>query len=486
MRKTVLVTSAWLCGVLLVGCSGPPPKTQSEPLRECSTREECKDGKICTVEGFCDDCASSGQCRLKEQCGVTTHRCGLRDGWGTECQLNDDCSAGQWCAQGLCKARGDVSLCPGGASLECPQGTRCNTINLVCEEDLGCSENADCGSGETCNSGSRACVPRCTVDTQDQVCAPGEKCVSEKCVQCESNAQCSVGLTCDVAGKCTAGARCYTDRDCKVPLVCHVATGACLTKQPPCVSDEDCGVNLRCEVGTGRCVPKTCQPDRYEPNEDRAHATPATPTRYLDLTLCSADVDTYALSLSRGDQLGVNVDADPFAEDTFSLRVEDTTGRTLSSGRFLTSWIASVTGTYYVSIRTSDLYQSYDVSFLLSRGTPCDDDSYEPNDTVATSTVVRSSTQLQGAICPQDADHFAVEVPPAHGLKATLKSYNSGAGLLRLCLFDGATELDCSDALDGPQVLADETLAAGKTLTVRVVGDTDRTANTYSLFLEYP
>ncbi len=39
----------------------------------------------------------------------------------------------------------------------------------MCEEDLGCSTNDDCSAGEICNTGSRACQPRCTVDTQADV-----------------------------------------------------------------------------------------------------------------------------------------------------------------------------------------------------------------------------------------------------------------------------------------------------------------------------
>ncbi len=223
---------------------------------ECQTRADCAAGHICTAQNYCDTCDSSGQCSLKEECVAATHLCALRDGWGTACVQNEDCQAGSWCHQGLCLDRAQVSLCPGGTTAECPRGDRCNKLTTVCEEDLGCTLNDDCSAGEVCNTGSRACVQRCTVDTQSTICAAGERCVGEKCVQCADASECGVGLVCDAAGRCVAGQRCYADRDCKVPLACFIQTGACLPKQPPCVSNDNCGADQRCEVTSGKCVPR--------------------------------------------------------------------------------------------------------------------------------------------------------------------------------------------------------------------------------------
>ena len=154
------------------GDGGRPP--------ECSTRAECGDaGRVCTSQSFCDDCTSSGECRVRELCDTMSRRCVFRPGWGEQCHANEDCQAGSWCKQGLCADRSEVSLCPGGSSSECPQGFRCNTGTTVCDEDLGCSANEDCASTEVCNVGSHLCVPRCTAETQADVCAGGEKCVED-------------------------------------------------------------------------------------------------------------------------------------------------------------------------------------------------------------------------------------------------------------------------------------------------------------------
>ena len=388
--------------------------------------------------------------------------------------------------QGLCKDRAAVSLCPNGTKAECQAGKRCNTLNNVCEEDLGCSDDGDCGAAEKCNTGSHVCGPACTVDTQQQICAVEEHCINAQCAQCATDAECSAGLVCDAAGKCSSGARCYQDRDCKVPLVCYAQTGECLAKPPPCVSDENCAPEKRCDVGAGRCVPRGCQADRFEPNNDAAHAFGVTASRYTALTLCPGDLDFFALSLARGDQLGVNLDADPFAESTFTTSIRDTSGRTLASGRLLVSYVAPVAATYFVAVSTTDNNQPYDATFLLSRGTPCDDDSFEPNDLPAQATPINGATTVDGAICPQDQDHFRAQVPAGKGVTATLVNYTSSHGLLTLCLLNGSTVLACSEAASAPTVAANAATVGGKSVLVRVSGTNDRVSNTYSLEVSFP
>jgi len=488
---------AWLTGavvlasmVVFVGCpqTSEPTDDGGSNLFHCEVREDCDPGQICTTEKYCSDCESSGQCRLKEECKVDeeagTQRCGLRAGWGEQCQRNDACNAGQWCVQGLCQNTEDVRLCPGGKHSECASGQRCNAVNLVCEEDLGCAETADCSPGEVCNTGSHTCVPKCTPDTEADVCAGGERCVNELCVQCTSNEDCGPGLICDGAGKCAAQDRCYQDRDCKVPLVCYVPTGSCVQKPPPCVSDENCEDDQRCDIGRGRCIPRACQPDMFEPNEDRETARPMTQGTYTGLTLCEGDRDFYSFNLARGDRLAINVNADPFAENTFSTVVQDATGRTLAAGRLLVDYTASSADTYYVAISTTDLIQPYDVIFFFTRGEPCTDDGFEPNDTAASATPLNSAGTIDGAICPQDKDHFRVTVPAGQGLKVSLENYTATNGLLKLCVFEGSTELGCSED-PRPQVTVPAATAGGKALVMQVSAVDPRSANTYTARVEF-
>ena len=476
---------SWVAALVLVGCTGNTMMVHDAGRPpECNKREDCKDGKVCTAQHFCENCESSGQCHPKELCDAKTRRCAYRDGWGESCTTNESCQAGSWCMQGLCQDRSAVALCPGGQNSECAQGMRCNVVNTVCEEDLGCSDDTDCGASEVCNTGSRTCVPKCTAMTQVDVCKPGEKCVASKCVQCATDAECGAGLKCDAAGKCSSGDRCYTDRDCKVPLICFAQTGACLPKAPPCVSDDNCTTDRRCDVGSGKCVPRTCQPDRYEPDNDISQAFAIAASRYDNLTLCPGDVDWFSITLARGDQLGVNLDADPFSENNFSTLVKDGSGRTLAAGKLLVSYVSPASQKYFVSISTIDPFQPYDVTFLLSRGIPCDDDVHEPNDSALMATALNASTTLEGAICPQDQDWFKVNVPAGKSLKVSLINYDAGKGLLRVCAFDGMTQLACDDST-APAVTASAAAVGGKDVLVRVVGSTDRVANAYTLKVEF-
>ena len=126
----------------------------------------------------------------------------------------------------------------------------------------------------------------------------------------------------------------------------------------------------------------------------------------------------------------------------------------LASGHMLTSFVAALPGTYVVRVSTAAPAQRYDVGFFLSRGAPCDDDHQEPNDTPATAKPYVSGTAVEGVICPQDVDHFTLSVPAARGVRATLTNYSAASGLLRLCLFEGATEQGCSEAPAGAAVRA--------------------------------
>lgn len=482
-----LVLQSVAFALALAGCPKQMMMTDAGRPPECETRAECSAGKICTADKYCDTCTTSGQCSAKEECSADTKLCVLRPGWGNECTKNEDCQAGSWCKQGLCLARSEVNLCPTGMSASCPQGERCNTLTTVCEEDLGCSTNDDCTAQEVCNTGSRRCVPRCTVDTQATVCGAGERCVMERCVQCTQASECGVGLICDAAGKCSTAERCYSDRDCMVPLACFIQTGACLPKRRSCTSNDVCPPDQRCDVGAQRCVPRTCQPDRYEPNDEQTKAFGAAAGTYRGMTLCMGDQDWFGLQLGRGDLLGVNLDADPFSENTFSTVIKDASGRTVASGRLLVSYVAPTPSKYFVVVSSIDPFQTYDATFLLSRGNPCDDDSNEPNDDAATPTVLNAQTQIDGKICQQDLDHFRVAVAAGQGLKVSLANYDSSKGLLRLCLLsnDGMTTFDCSEEVM-PSVTVSAAQVGGQNVLVRVAGSTERIANAYTLKVEPP
>ena len=153
----------------------------------------------------------------------------------------------------------------------------------------------------------------------------------------------------------------------------------------------------------------------------------------------------------------------------------------------LVSYVAPLSAKYFVVISATDAFQKYDATFLVSRGTPCDDDANEANDDAMHATALNSSTLIEGAICPQDQDWFRATVPAARGAKVSLINYDSSKGLLRLCVFtsDGITQLGCSDDVS-PSVTTSSAQINGAAVLIRVIGSTNRIANPYTLKVEYP
>ena len=106
----------------------------------------------------------------------------------------------------------------------------------MCEEDLGCSTDDDCCGGR----GVQHRQPRLRAQVHRR--HPGARSARPASAAWARSA-CSARPTPSAAwawcatppAAASPAQRCYTDRDCKVPLVCFVQTGACLPKAPPCV-----------------------------------------------------------------------------------------------------------------------------------------------------------------------------------------------------------------------------------------------------------
>jgi hypothetical protein len=469
---------------LAAGCSASR-QVPDGGARVCESRLDCEQGQICSVDARCVRCESSGQCGFKEVCSSDTGLCVLRPGWATDCARNSECPAGQWCAQGACLESGAVSLCLPEQGRKCSAGQRCNVVNDVCEEDIGCASDSDCSTAETCNSGRRQCVPRCTSETEKTICGVAERCVKSRCVQCEVDAECAAGLQCDLAGRCSTKERCYDDRDCKVPLFCFLQTGACLPKPPRCLSDDVCGAQNRCELKTGQCVPRLCQDDRLEPNDSLAQATGASLQTLANLNLCEADIDWFQVPLSRGDELGVSVEADPFAENTFRAQISEPSGRVVAKGKLLARYVATASQPYFVSIESSNVGQGYTLALLKSRGTPCDDDRFEPNDTKLQATVVNLTPRLDAELCPQDVDWFEVSIPAMATLTVSVENWPATPRQIRLCLSNDTvpSARPCQQAAQ-PKLILEPSLVAQK-VKIEVTAADARSAGAYRLQLEF-
>jgi hypothetical protein len=484
-------------GAALAGCS-----KEKEPIAstdaggpECATRADClalgeeHRGEVCSVNGRCESCASDGQCELREECDPESSRCVFKPGWGDDCSLNADCDAGELCVQGLCVSEREATLCVDGECLA--EGQRCNRVNGVCEQDLGCLSDTDCAQAEICNVPSHACVTRCTAETVLDDCGLGQVCYEGRCSACATNADCPSGLACDLKLlQCVTdgSARCLSDRDCEVGLTCNAATGFCTSEPPPCLSDEDCLADERCEVSSGRCEPGSCQPDRWEPNDQRADAKQLAAGTFSGMTLCNREQDWYSLTMARGDRLDVFVDADPMLDGLLETRLLDAQGRVLVYGSLALDRTVAANGTYYLELQSTDSWVLYGLRLSISKGVPCDDDRFEPNDYKSMATSLNSAGEVDGlTICGPDVDYYFVRPPAGQGARIELHQEPTEGDLDLLVLApDGVTELGRSETLEPVESVEIPAAQAPEDgLIVRVGSDDDRAHASYYLTISW-
>ncbi|MGI5862810.1 MAG: PPC domain-containing protein, partial [Myxococcales bacterium] len=392
--------------------------------------------------------------------------------------------------QGLCVAEREAVLCVDGACLA--EGLRCHRVNGVCEEDIGCLSDLDCSATEICNLPTHTCAVRCVAEDAAATCGPGRHCVDSRCSDCAESSDCPSGLVCDLEMlTCVidGSERCLSDRDCEVGKTCNPATGFCTEKPPPCLSDDGCLPDERCEVASGRCLPRTCQPDRLEPNDDMGSAEPIAAGSYSQLTLCDHEQDWFSLELSRGDRVDVFVDANPLLEGALDARMLDAAGRTLSTGRLALSCTVADEGTYYLRMQSTDLWVEYGLRLSVSRGAPCDFDRFEDNDDPSAATVLPQAGDYDGlTICGTDQDFFALTVPPGAGARIELQHVPSEGDLDLFALTaDGAIELARSAtvaAVEAIELPASEIPEDGRIL-VKVASEDSRARSTYLLRIEW-
>lgn len=427
--------------IALGGCPAPP-EAPRDPV--CSAELPCEGGYVCRINdenpelNACVPCERDRQCARDEMCHPLERRCRLKPCFARECGVHDDCGLGQFCVQGKCLVGSEttsegcfVSSCAEGEI--CDLGQRCHPANLVCEEDLGCAEDEDCGELGKCVVGR--CELACSADTAVEICGLRRVCDAGACVDCVRDADCGSGLTCDEEQKlCVSLFSCTSNRDCKVPLVCNRLTKECTSEPGRCVSEGDCPDEDTCQLATGNCVPRDCQPDRFEPNESLETAAAIGVGATEKLSLCKDDVDYFKLPLEAGDRLQVVVNVDTLLN--FQISIHGPNGELLDeSDDFALTVHANVTGDYFIRARSSDAYVRYGLRVTVSRGVPCVDDDYEPNDSIQAATPLEPGDYFGLRICPSNVDWYMVPVNSGETLTVEMESTPS-AGDLDLYLYD--------------------------------------------------
>ncbi|RLB59081.1 MAG: hypothetical protein DRI34_03060 [Deltaproteobacteria bacterium] len=446
----------FLPALLLAACSGQASNGQPDGGDIlCTGRLDCP-GRLGCVDGVCGPCVRDRDCLSNEFCHPLDNLC--HSYGGGECRINDDCPLGAFCVQGYCKDAGEVTPCTDNSA--CAAGQRCDPLNLVCVDDYGCNRDADCAPDEICDLASQRCQRACTVETQEVICGAGMVCDENgRCVECVRDDQCGVGLTCNLeTNRCQGENSCLTSRDCLPGTVCNPQTSQCTAPPPACLSSADCAEGLVCDLSSGRCLPAECQPDVYEPNDDSQQAAPLGAGRVNGLTLCAGDRDWFAITLARGDRLLVIVQTDFLAADRFqTVLLDPSGGEVIQEDPLLIDATVGEDAVYLLRTQTLDPQASYDLIIAVSRGVPCDDDDFEPNDGLVEAAVIGTGHHDDLAVCPHDEDWYVLERQPGQTLQVQL-THPAAEGDLDLDLLAG-----------NGQTLVDRSAGAGDVEVVRAL-----------------
>jgi Cys-rich repeat protein len=467
----------------LSACQGSPGTTNDggNNVIFCTTRLDCP-GKLGCVEGVCGLCSRDKECLTNEWCHPLDNLC--HSFGGDECRLNQECDLGSFCVHGYCKEASEVTPCTQDS--DCAVTERCDPLNLVCIDDLGCNRDDDCADGEVCELASNRCVNACTPETQDVICGYGLVCDDNgRCVECFSDDQCGVGLTCNTETKrCEGENSCITNRDCLPGQTCNPQTHQCTVPPPACLSNADCADGTVCDPSLGQCIAATCHPDPFEENDQPLAAALLPPGRVDNLTLCPADLDWFAIDLVRGDRLQVIVNTDFLAADHFQIVLFDPqASEVLQEASLLIDHTVPQDAAYLLRIQTTDPRATYGLVVTISRGIPCDDDSFEPNDSAYLAAALTAGDYPGLAVCPHDEDWFVLERSLDQRLEVSIE-FPVQEGDLDLDLVAGDAQtlvMRSASAGNSEFVFVDDD--PGTRFFIRVYGDLE-TANNYEMNIE--
>jgi hypothetical protein len=165
----------------------------------------CGDSTACTVD-LCDE--TGERCRNLPDDGIcaVNETCDAALGCVPECEIDADCSDGQFCnGEEICTLGG----CAEGIAPDCGDGVACTTD--LCDETSDLCRNiesdAACPVNHACDA-EMGCVPECTLDADCDdalYCNGAEQCVSNGCTPgvaplCNDGVACTVDV-CDETGE---------------------------------------------------------------------------------------------------------------------------------------------------------------------------------------------------------------------------------------------------------------------------------------------
>ena len=431
----------------------------------CGEEENKCDGVTCE-RGVCSP--DSGRCINAKDCGGEDDQCiaGYTCTAANTCQAQYPCTGtGQGsCASGQCVAGACIDKPTCEADADCAPGNLCGE-DKTCKQDPCASGEVTCARG-VCQRGTGMCVNEvvCTSENEGTACLEGYKCSQQRCINEQefcSQQTCARGV-CDFATLGCADAascdgddmRCLQGNFCNAQNTCEqnrcdanmtmCARGICQQTTGQCVNPASCTASSSCLdgnlcVGT-RCVEqdKACGESGCEGNQVCAYdAGSRTAACDEDRAAgCSSALDCLGERICQGGQC-----ADP---------------------------------------------------------TPCQPDTFEPNDDTASATSYMMAAQggvVSGAtLCAGDTDYFTFNTrqdPQQLGrliVELSLAPADLGLGTLELELLDknGASlSKATTDAAGRVRLEADVTVITQGDFVAVIRGQGVRQAGArYTLFMD--
>ena len=252
------------------GACGPSPEERCDGLdQDCDGLLDedalCGDGRLCRFGGCRASCASDDDCTADQACA---------DGLCLGICDDVECDAGETCRRGRCRSLCEDVQCGGGqlcvagecvptdcSARSCPDGYVCLEDNCTVHPCTGvlCPPTVE-GWTRLCREGE--CVNSCAL----VACDPNEVCIDGECA-----ADLCRAVTCDAGQRCFRG-DCVSDCDaCPDGTVCKI--GACVPD--PCLT-ATCPPSQRCLLdarGEAQCEVDPeygMEPDAAPPAPDAA------------------------------------------------------------------------------------------------------------------------------------------------------------------------------------------------------------------------
>jgi hypothetical protein len=428
---------------------------------DCLRSSECDDGEFCDPnDRTCrEGCSLHSDCDNGELCNPNTHQC---EAAANECEADDDCGEQEICQGNKCI---DVECVD---DRHCAELEVCNADTNKCEAAEGaCADDADCGDDEKC-------------DTQQGIC------VQVGCGECPDGQVCN-----EDTGQC---GECFKDADCAEGQACNLTDNVCEDPDDRCQNDNDCADDETCNRVSGECEGLSeCQPDSFEPNDDRDAARGIGDGSFEGLRICENDEDWYEFDVQAGNALEINVEF-AHASGNIDLELYDPNQRRYgfassnSDNERIFAENLPLSGSYRLRVFALEGARNgytLRVTVTENMNQECAEDGFEDNDRPDQAAAIVPRTFEGLAICPGDPDLYKVRLERGERLRVAL-TFSHEAGDLDLGILtpDGEDTVVRSDTRDDNEEATTETLERGGDYIIVVHGATDATENTYAMEVE--